>query len=82
MRRLYLYRDDQARKMDRPVFKVIGDGDLVRIAGGRPTSRTDLDKVLPGKMGLKRRHADALVRAVRLGLEDDFPIPERKPPVS
>ncbi|MBW1878815.1 MAG: HRDC domain-containing protein [Deltaproteobacteria bacterium] len=79
LRRLYLYRDEQARKMDRPVFKVIGDTDLVRIADGRPTTRSELDKVLPGKMGLKRRHADALARAVRLGLEDDFPIPERKP---
>jgi len=79
LRRLYLYRDEQARKLDRPVFKVIGDVDLVRIAEGRPATREQLDKVLPGKSGLKRRHADALVRAVRAGLEDDFPIPERKP---
>jgi ribonuclease D len=78
LRRLYLYRDEQARKLDRPVFKVIGDTDLVRIADGLPTTRKDLDKVLPGKIGLKRRHADALVQAVVLGLEDDFPIPTRQ----
>ncbi len=79
LKRLYLYREAQGERMDRPVFKVIGDKDLVRVAECRPTNRRELDKALPGKEGLKRRHADALVKCVVKGLEDDFPIPAAKP---
>lgn len=78
LKRLYLYRDAQARKLDRPVFKVIGDADLVKVARARPTTTKLLDKALPGRSGMKRRHADALVDCVVKGLEDDYPIPRLK----
>jgi len=77
LKRLYLYRDAQARKLDRPVFKVIGDQDLVKVAKTRPKDRKALDKALPGRTGMKRRHADKLIDCVKKGLQDDFPIPRR-----
>lgn len=76
LRRLYLYRDGEGRKMNRPVFKVIGDRDLVAIAKGKPTTKNDLERVLPGKHGLKRRHADALIECVVEGKKDTFEIPD------
>ena len=39
LRRLYLYRDSQARSMNRPAYKVIPDDVLVGISKVRPASR-------------------------------------------
>jgi len=78
LKRFYLYRDSQAREMDRPVFKVIPDSVLVSVAEARPVDLQQLSERLPGKMALKRRHGAALVQAVVQGLEDDYPIPKKK----
>jgi ribonuclease D len=75
LRRLYLYRDEQARKLDRPAFKVLPDSVLVTVADKRPSSAKDLDKVFPGKAPMKRRYGSAIVSCVTKGLEDDFEIP-------
>ena len=37
LRRLYLWRDEQARKLDRPPFKVLGDERLVLMSQDQPT---------------------------------------------
>lgn len=76
LRRLYLYRDDQARRLDRPAFKVIPDEVLVSVARSRPRDEDDLDRLFPrAKSAMKRRHAAGFLEAVSLGLEDDFAIP-------
>ena len=76
LRRLYLYRDKQARKMDRPVYKVIPDSVLVSIAEARPGTPSELDKMFRRKSALRRRHGDALLRLVEQGEEDDQPLPK------
>lgn len=78
LRQLYLYRDEQARKLDRPTFKVISDRDLVLVAKGQPTTADALDEALPGRQGLKRRHAAKLVEVVNRALTEDEPLPKRK----
>ena len=77
LRHLYLYRDEQARSMNRPVFKVISDGDLISVAKNRPSSQGSLDEALPGRHGLKRRHGRKLVELVQVAAEDDAPLPKR-----
>lgn len=42
LQELYLWRDEQARKLDRPPFKVMGDDALLRISQRRPEHPTDL----------------------------------------
>lgn len=79
LRRLYLYRDDQARELDRPAYKVLGDSILVSVARKQPTSRDELEKLFPRKRAMKRRHAEGLVEAVLEGLEDDFDVPASAP---
>ncbi len=76
LRRLYLYRDDEARHLDRPSYKVIGDSLMVQIAQAKPTTREALDKLFPRKHTMKRRYGEGIIESVREGLEDDFPIPE------
>jgi ribonuclease D len=75
LRQLYLYRNEQARDLDRPPYKVLGDSLLIEVAERRPTTRDDLDRALPRQHALKRRHAGPLVEAVRKGLADTRPLP-------
>jgi ribonuclease D len=81
LRRLYLYRDEQARELDRPVYKVIGDQQLLDIAARRPMSGRALEQLMPTMRGLRRRHEDALLDCVQDGLDDPPPPerPEREP---
>ncbi len=66
---LCTYRDETARQLDRPLFKVMGDQTLISIAQNAPTNFEDLAR-LPGmSTGQIKRHGRSLVRAVRRGLE-------------
>jgi ribonuclease D len=78
LRHLYVYRDQEARKLDRPVFKTISDKDLISVAQARPTNERELDEALPGRQGLKRRHSKNLLDLVQNGMHDDTPLPNKK----
>lgn len=62
------YRDETARKINLPVFKVLSAQSLLRLAELSPTTVSQLlDLELPGKNSIKR-HAKGLVRAIQDGL--------------
>ena len=74
------YREEFARRINKPVFKVLGAGTLLKLAEQTPTSEALLMKLdLPGKRNL-RRHAGGLVDAIRAG-QSAPPLlpPEREP---
>jgi len=75
LKRLYVYRDDTAKRLNRPVFKIIPDQVLVQVAQAKPKNSNALDKLFSSKSAMKRRHGQALVKAVAEGAEDDFKIP-------
>jgi ribonuclease D len=81
LRRLYLYRNEEARKMDRPAFKVMPDGILLTIARSQPKDANALDRLFSGKAPMKRKHGKSIVECVVEGLNDEFDIPEIKRPV-
>ena len=67
LRELYLYREQQAERADRPPFKVMSDQTLLEIARTGPSSPQDLAR-LPGMTPQQiRRHGTQLLRAVRRG---------------
>ena len=76
LRRLYHYRDRQARRMDRPPYKVIPDDVLVEVAAARPTHDRDLDALFARTSALRRRHGRALLEEVADGLDDTEPLPK------
>ncbi len=79
LRRLYEFRDGQARRQDRPVYKVIPDGVLVDLAEHRPDDREALDKLFPRKQAMRRRYGSGLLSAIRKGLDDpDVEIPQKR----
>ncbi|MEQ1502657.1 MAG: HRDC domain-containing protein [Myxococcota bacterium] len=75
LRRLYLYRDKQARRMDRPSYKVIPDDALIDIARKRPRTERELDSLFNARSALRRRHGRALLEQVLAADDDDTPLP-------
>jgi len=76
LRRVWMYRESEAKRMNRPTFKVIPDDVLLRLAAKRPTTQRQLDDLFSAKSALKRRHGAKLLQAVGVGLEDDIKIPK------
>jgi len=73
------YRDEIARKLDRPLFKVFNDQTLLAIASELPGKLDEL-RELPGMSPNQiRRHGRALLRAVQKGLQAPPVYPVRQP---
>jgi ribonuclease D len=69
LQELCIYRDEVARSVNRPLFKVISDQTLHAIASTLPSSMDEL-KTLHGMTNHQiRRHGNALLQAVQRGLQ-------------
>jgi ribonuclease D len=58
---LYAWRDQTARRLDRPPFKVIGDKALLSVARALPQDADDLRRIPDLPPRLAERHADAIL---------------------
>jgi ribonuclease D len=79
LRELYIWRDREARRQDRPLFKVLGDRWLVRLARARPRTRRDLTAASGLKPYHVRRYGKHILRAVKRGLSVRPPDPPPPP---
>ncbi len=75
LRRLYLWRDEQARKLDRPPFKVLGDERLVDMSQRPPTRMADL----PLNARQAEQFGRAILAAVAAGRADPVPQAPARP---
>jgi ribonuclease D len=80
LRALWDYRDGQARKLDRPSFKVLPDHFLVSLAERAPRTEAELASSARKGSAMVRRHGASLLQAVQAGLEDERPIPSPPKP--
>jgi ribonuclease D len=80
LRALWHFRDEEARKSDRPAFKVLPDPVLVKVAEEQPLSEDALERLFPGKAPMKKRYGRGLLKAVTDGLSDNAPLPVPKAP--
>lgn len=78
LKHLWYYRDEQARKSDRPPFKILPDYVLVKAAEVRPEDLDALTRLFPKKTGMRRRYGKGMIQAILAGLEDDEPVPQVK----
>ena len=76
LRRLYLYRDEQAKQMDRPAFKVFPNAAMLQISQQQPKTDAELERLFQRQRPMRRRYGKAMVQAVRDGLNDRFAIPK------
>ncbi|MCA8954805.1 MAG: HRDC domain-containing protein [Planctomycetes bacterium] len=69
LRELYALRHQIADRLDRPAFKVVGNDVMLVIAEQRPTSRQAIARCASVSPKLLDRHGDALLEAVRRGID-------------
>lgn len=70
---LYAYREQQAERMDRPLFKVMGDATLLELARRAPRRPEDLHGLAGMTPDQTRRHAHGVLHAVNQGLQAPAP---------
>jgi ribonuclease D len=73
------YRDQVARSLNRPLFKVINDRTLLGIAMEIPRSLRDLGRIVGMSKGQIDRHGYAILDAVERGLQGEPISPPRSP---
>jgi ribonuclease D len=77
LQQLCIYRDEYAKQINRPLFKVISDHTLFTIASSLPGDLDEL-KSLPGMTNHQmQRHGKGLLQAVQRGLQAEPVYPQR-----
>lgn len=76
---LFKVRERHAEKLDRPVFKVIGNETLLRLAAAAPRSGNELRRVKGVSSYVAGRMGRDIVAAIQRGLEKGIP-PQRPRP--
>jgi ribonuclease D len=64
---LYEFREEQARKRDLPVFKILSDKVLVQLAIDQPLNSRSLETVQGMTRGLIGRYSHGIIGAVKVG---------------
>lgn len=69
LRELYNFRNQQARREDRPPFKILSDATLVHLATVRPTSTRALTKIGGVSPYVIQRYSTAILNSVARGTQ-------------
>jgi ribonuclease D len=77
LRELYSFRDREARRRDRPPFKVISDATLVRLSEARPRTHSKLGRIKGMTPYLVRRYGRRVLQAIARGKRARPPSPPR-----
>jgi ribonuclease D len=78
LQQLFLWREQQARKEDRPPFKIIDQQTLVTIGRQQPTNSEALHRIGGMTSGQARRYGPAILQAVARGRKGPAPVPPRR----
>jgi ribonuclease D len=80
LRELYQFRESQARRLDRPPFKVLGDPTLLAIARAMPSEATALAAVTGMNPRLVQRFGESILAAIARGHKAPRPrLPRNQP---
>lgn len=82
LRELYLFRERQASRADRPPFKIMGDQTLMEIVQLHPKTLRGLNQIHGMTPGQIHRYGPGLLRALQYGLEAPLPRPPHAERVS
>jgi ribonuclease D len=72
---LFIYRDQQAQRQNRPHFKVFGDRTILELAQKAPQNLADLDSIHGMTRGQIRRYGHQVLQVIRDA--QHAPLPER-----
>jgi ribonuclease D len=79
LKELHAVREEEARRADRPPFKVMNDAVLLELARRAPSDAAGLHGVPGLSEGQVRRYADTVLQAVRRGLQAPAVRPPPRP---
>lgn len=77
LRELYLFRERQAQRENRPTFRVVSNKALAALAEERPQSWRDLPKIKGVSHRMARRYGRDMLSAIRRGTQNPIPWGER-----
>ncbi len=80
LRALAEWREEEARRLDRPVFKTVPDDVLMQLAERRPESAAAVAGLLRPGSSLVRRWSVDFVKAITAGLADERDLPDEAAP--
>lgn len=80
LRDLLIWRDGEARRRNRPPFKIVNDQTLVALAQARPQTIQQLDRVNGFKPYHQRRYGRKVLKAVARGVAASVPQPPPRSP--
>jgi ribonuclease D len=78
LRRLYILRDHEAKRQNRPPFKIIGDRALIALAQMAPRQLEQLGAINGLSPLLIDRYGKAILAAIEHGRQDSVPTPPRR----
>lgn len=78
LRELYLFRDREARRRDRPPFKIMSSVTLLRLAKARPQAMGALNHIKGMTPYLVRRYGRDVLQAIARGCRAKPPSPPRR----
>jgi ribonuclease D len=81
LREVYLFRDKQARHLNRPPFKIMGDKTLLAIAQSTPKDLDELSTLAGMTPRQINRYGKGLLAAIKHGLQAPHPRKPRNKPV-
>ncbi|MEE8392236.1 MAG: HRDC domain-containing protein [Anaerolineae bacterium] len=80
LRELCIWRDQEARRRDRPHFKVLNDHTLLALAQARLHTQEKLASVDGLKPFHVRRYGERILQAIKRGMRAELPQPPSPPP--
>ncbi len=75
LRALYLWREERARQLDRPLFKVVGDRTLLQLAEERPGDPQALRQIPGMSRNQVKWHGRDILTAIAQGQQSPVPQP-------
>lgn len=85
LKSLYAFRDEEAKRRDQPLFKILGDKTLMGLAAESPTNLHDMQMIHGMSHGQIRRYGRSLLQAIADGKQaapPPFPKRNKRPPDS
>jgi ribonuclease D len=78
LRQLVILRDREARRQNRPAFKVIGDKTLLQLAERAPHTLKEMNGIEGMTGGQQQRYGSALLEAIARGRKEAVPTPPHR----
>lgn len=79
LRELYIYRDQEARQRNQPLFKIFSERTLLEAARKEPTTLDDLRQIHGMSSGQIRRYGRSLLSTITKGQQASIPTPPKRP---